>query len=233
MYKAILFDLDGTLLPMDNDEFTRGYFGLLYKEFEPLGFGKEEFVKGMWSGVAAMVKNTTDMINEERFWEVFSGLLGDRILAHKNTVDAFYEGEFKKAIAFTQPTPLAKQAVELAREKAEKVVLATNPFFPPVAVKARLGWAGLKWEDFDHVTHYCNSKRCKPNPEYYIEVANAIGVKPCECLMIGNNSLEDIAASKSVGMDTYLVTDCLISEGEMPETKMGSFADLVDFLKSL
>ena len=26
---TILFDLDGTLLPMDNDEFTRGYFKLL------------------------------------------------------------------------------------------------------------------------------------------------------------------------------------------------------------
>ena len=27
MVKAVLFDLDGTLLPMDQDEFTKGYFG--------------------------------------------------------------------------------------------------------------------------------------------------------------------------------------------------------------
>ena len=29
MVKAVLFDLDGTLLPMDQDEFTKGYFKLL------------------------------------------------------------------------------------------------------------------------------------------------------------------------------------------------------------
>ena len=30
--KAILFDLDGTLLPMDQDLFTEGYFRLLAEE---------------------------------------------------------------------------------------------------------------------------------------------------------------------------------------------------------
>lgn len=29
MLKAVLFDLDGTLLPMDEKEFTEYYFGLL------------------------------------------------------------------------------------------------------------------------------------------------------------------------------------------------------------
>ena len=28
-YQMVLFDLDGTLLPMDQDEFTKGYFKLL------------------------------------------------------------------------------------------------------------------------------------------------------------------------------------------------------------
>lgn len=232
-YKAILFDLDGTLLPMDNDEFTHGYFGLLYKAVAPLGYEKDSFVKAMWAGVAAMVKNTTDKLNFERFWEVFSELLGDQVKEHIPHFDRFYTEDFNKAVAFTQPTPFAKEAVMLAKEKAEKVLLATNPFFPPVAVKARLEWAGLKWEDFDHITHYDNSKRCKPNPQYYIEVAGAIEADPKECLMIGNNTREDIAAAQAVGMDTFLITDCIISEGEMPETKKGTFAELVEFLNAL
>ncbi len=232
-YKAILFDLDGTLLPMDNDEFARGYFGLLYKSVASLGYEKDAFVDAMWRGVAAMVKNDTDKLNRERFWEVFSGLLGSQVLEHIPSFDDFYTKDFNKAIAFTQPAPLAREAVRLAREKAGKVVLATNPFFPPVAVMSRLEWAGLKTEDFDHITHYDNSRRCKPNPEYFLEVAGAIETAPSDCLMIGNNTREDIAASQAVGMDTFLITDCLIKEGEMPETKKGTFAQLVEYLKSI
>lgn len=32
--KAIIFDLDGTLLPMNEDEFTKGIFTLLCKNFQ-------------------------------------------------------------------------------------------------------------------------------------------------------------------------------------------------------
>ena len=35
MIKAILFDLDGTLLPMDQDTFIKAYFGLLAKKLAP------------------------------------------------------------------------------------------------------------------------------------------------------------------------------------------------------
>ncbi len=232
-YKAILFDLDGTLLPMDNDVFTMGYLSLLHKELEPYGYGKEEFVGAMWSGVAAMVKNGTDKLNSECFWEVFSALLGEKVLKYVPKIDAFYGGEFEKAKAFTSPTSLAREAVDAARAAAGKVVLATNPFFPEVAVRKRIEWAGLEWEDFDLVTFYDNSTRCKPNPEYYVEIAKKIGVDVTECLMIGNNADEDIRAAQAVGMETYLVTDCLIAKGETPETQKGSFADAVEFLKSL
>ena len=34
--KTVMFDLDGTLLPMDQDEFTRYYFGLLVRKLAPM-----------------------------------------------------------------------------------------------------------------------------------------------------------------------------------------------------
>ncbi len=37
-YQAIFFDLDGTLLPMDNDRFTQGYFHLLAQTAAPYGY---------------------------------------------------------------------------------------------------------------------------------------------------------------------------------------------------
>ena len=33
---TVLFDLDGTLLPMDQEEFTKGYLNLLVQKFAPL-----------------------------------------------------------------------------------------------------------------------------------------------------------------------------------------------------
>lgn len=229
-YDAIMFDLDGTLLPMDNDEFTKGYLYMLSKSVAHLGYTAETLIPAMWKGVSAMVRNTGERLNSELFWEVFSNLLGKECYDHIPEFDKFYKTEFAQAVRFSQPTPLAPRAVELAKSHADKVVLATNPFFPLVAVEARLGWTGAKAEDFDLITHYDNSKFCKPNPAYYGEICEKLGLNPKNCLMIGNNADEDIRAAQAVGMSTFLVTDCLICDGDLPDTPKGSFKELIEFL---
>ncbi len=229
-YEAILFDLDGTLLPMDNDEFTKGYLTMLAGSVAHLGYTADSLIPAMWKGVGAMVRNTGERINSEVFWEVFAKLLGKECYKHIPIFDNFYKTNFSDAVRFTQPTVLAPRAVELARAHADKVVLATNPFFPLVAVEARLGWTGASPEDFDLITHYDNSKFCKPNPAYYSEICEKLGLNPKNCLMVGNNADEDIRAAQAVGMSTFLVTDCLICDGDLPDTPKGSFADLIEFL---
>ena len=139
-YKAILFDLDGTLLPMDYDEFSKGYFHLLSKVVAPYGYEKEPFLSAMMQGVASMVKNNGEVPNCDRFWETFSGLLDPEIYNLIPVFDDFYETDFNKTASLTQPNPLAKEAVRIAGEKAEAVVLATNPLFPISAVTSRLSW---------------------------------------------------------------------------------------------
>ncbi len=230
-YEAILFDLDGTLLPMDNDEFTKGYLGLLSKAVSPYGYSADTLIPAMWRGVEAMVKNDGSCINSERFWTVFSQIVGKDTTADIPKFDAFYTDGFNKAISLTQPTPLAKETVSLAKARAEKVVLATNPFFPLVAVTSRLAWAGIEPAEFDLITHYDNSTFCKPNPAYYIEITERLGIRPENCLMIGNNTEEDIAAAQAAGLSTFLLTDCLISKDPIPPTPKGSFTDLLEFLR--
>ena len=233
-YQAIMFDLDGTLLPMDYDTFLKGYLGLLAEHVAPLGYGKRELIAAMWQGVAAMTKNDGSRTNCEAFWDVFAGVFGEECYQHIPVFDAFYDADFHKAKAFTVPAPeKARAAVALAREKGERVVLATSPLFPRIAVKSRLSWAGLTLEDFDLVTEYENSSTCKPNPAYYLEICRKIGVDPAKCLMIGNNVEEDILPSASVGFDTYLMTDYLLAAGEIPPVPKGSFDDAVAFLQSL
>ena len=229
-YEAIMFDLDGTLLPMDNDEFTKGYLAMLARSVAPLGYSADAMIPAMWRGVGAMVKNTGERLNSELFWQTFSATLGKSCEEDIPKFDNFYKTEFKDAVRFTQPTPMALKAVEAAKKSADKVVLATNPFFPLVAVEARLAWTGIAPDAFDHITHYDNSSRCKPNPDYYREIAEKIGVDLSKCLMVGNNAEEDIRAAQAAGMSTFLLTDCLICEGEMPDTPKGDFTALLSFL---
>lgn len=231
MYQAILFDLDGTLLPMDMDAFTKGYMYMLAKTLAPYGYQAETLIPAVWKGVSAMVRSDGSRPNRDVFFEVFAQKVGPEIYNYIDVLDNFYRTEFKKAVAFTGENLLAKQAVELAKTKAEKVILATNPLFPPSGVETRLGWIGLSFDDFAYVTHYENSSFCKPNPEYYRQLLEKFGCDPKQCLMIGNDVQEDVEAARVLGMDVFLVTDCVISRGEMPECPQGSFKELIRFLQ--
>ena len=233
-YDAILFDLDGTLLPMDNDVFTKAYLMNLSMMAERVGgYDRDLFLKAMWKGVSAMVKNDGSRKNEEVFWETAAQILGDDILEQIPAFDNFYQNEFHETKKFTGPNPLVKEAIALAREHAPKVILATNPLFPTVAVHARMGWVGMEPELFDWITDYSNSYTCKPNPAYYLEICKKFDLDPKKCLMIGNNAQEDVEAGRAAGMDTFLVTDWLINSGEMPDCPQGTFEDLIAYLKQL
>ena len=233
-YQAVFFDLDGTLLPMDYDVFLKGYLGLLAKHVAPLGYEPRALVSAMWKGVAAMTANEGGRTNADAFWQVFAGIFGEQCYDHIKEFDLFYDNDFHKAIAFTSPVPeKARAAVALARKAAPSVVLATSPLFPRVAVRSRLQWAGLAEGDFDYITEYENSTTCKPNPKYYLEICEKLGIDPKACLMVGNNVEEDILPAASVGLDTFLLTDCLIAEGEIPAVPQGSFDDLLSFLDAL
>ena len=95
--KTILFDLDGTLLPMNQDLFVKSYLGNFAKKLTPLGYEAESFYKSMWAGVSAMVKNDGSVRNDEAFWNTFCGLLGEHVRNDEPVFDDFYRNEFQKA----------------------------------------------------------------------------------------------------------------------------------------
>lgn len=232
--KVVLFDLDGTLLPMDQDQFVKKYFGLLVKKMEPYGYDEEEMTKALWSGVSAMVKNDGKETNEDVFWDVFSETLGERVFDNKEVFEEFYKKEFQKARNFCGYSELAGTAIYTAKKKGLRVALATNPLFPEVATRSRISWAGLKPEDFEVYTTYEESHYCKPNPEYFRELLQRLSVSPEDCLMVGNDAGEDMVAEE-MGMKVFLLTDCLINkEGkDLSAYPQGDFYDLIHFIEEL
>ena len=208
--KAILFDLDGTLVPMDQDEFVKDYFKRISTKLAPYGYEPKQFVDTIWKGTYAMIKNNSEKTNEEIFWDYATSVYGNKILDHKPVFDKFYEQEFDKVKLVCGYNPKAKETVRKLKEKGYKIALATNPIFPERATRWRIGWAGLEPDDFEFYTTYENINCCKPNPTYYNEVAKRIGLSPEECLMVGNDVSDDMVA-QNVGMKVFLLTDCLIN----------------------
>lgn len=233
-YQAILFDLDGTLLPLELEPFAKLYFSALAKELAPFGLTPETMFKPFWAATKAMMGNTTGKLNSDVFWETFSALTGVARAQVEPICDAFYNVGFQAARAATKDNPLAKEAVRLAREKADKVVLATNPLFPMAGQKTRLSWLGLSPEDFDLVTCYTSDRHCKPNPAYFDDICARLDLDPAKCLMIGNDDKEDMHCATAAGMEGYLVTDCRLIGKDNPWTgAQGTFAEMVEMLKKL
>jgi len=233
--KAILFDLDGTLLPMDQEEFTGYYFRLLARKAAPLGYEAKQLTDGIWAGTAAMVKNDGSCLNREAFWNKFAEIFGEEARAHEPMFDEFYANEFQQARSVCGRNVEARQIIDLCKNLEYRVILATNPLFPAVATLSRIRWAGLEPEYFEHITTYENSHYCKPNPAYYREILEYIGCAPEECVMVGNDVEEDMVAASSLGMRVFLLTDCLLNpkNREIDQYPHGSFQDLMTFVTYL
>ena len=234
MIKAVLFDLDGTLLPMDQDVFTKSYFKLLARKMAPYGYEAQPLIDGIWAGTAAMVKNDCECTNEEAFWRRFSEIFGEQALEHKYLFEEFYAVDFQAAEQFCGKNPDAAKTVYEVKSRGLRTALATNPIFPETATRSRIRWAGLVPEDFEFYTTYETTDCCKPNPHYYLRVAERIGLSPEECLMVGNDADEDMIA-RSVGMKVFLLTDCMINKhdidiGQYPH---GGFPELRRYICEL
>ncbi len=231
---TILFDLDGTLLPMDNAAFTKGYFKLLAARLAPLGYEPEKLVEAVWSGTAAMVKNDGSQNNEAAFWKRFSEIYGEKVLGDLPVFENFYATDFQQAKAMCGFNPKAAETVRTAKNLGFRVALATNPIFPAIATESRIRWAGLQPEDFELYTTYENIGYCKPNPAYYQELLDQLNESPERCLMVGNDVAEDMIAEK-LGMQVFLLTDCIINkeDADISLYPRGGFDDLLEHIRTL
>lgn len=232
--KAVLFDLDGTLLPMDQEEFIRAYFGGLAAKLVPHGYDPEKLTKAIWYATGEMIKNDSGEVNQKIFWKAFSKLLGDGVYDDEPLFDEFYHNGFQKVKEVCGYNENAAKFVHFIKEKGIRTILATNPLFPSIATESRIRWAGLEPEDFEYYTTYENSGYCKPNLKYYGEILSKTNLRPQECLMVGNDVGEDMVTLK-LGMKVFLLTDNLINKTneDINNYPNGSFAELEEYFKSL
>ncbi len=233
MIDTILFDLDGTLLPLDMQRFTEIYFhemGYMFKDM----IDPKLLVKYIWTATEEMVSNTDYKTNEEVFMNKFEQLIGGDISKYQERFDNFYDTLFHKTRESVQTQSLIKESVELLKEKNYKLVVATNPLFPRKAIHHRIEWAGLDLKDFTYITSYEDNHYCKPQLHFYKEILDVVGKRPEQCMMVGNDVQEDLVALK-LGLKTFLIRNHMIhrTQDEIDTTYQGYYEDFYNFAKGM
>lgn len=233
--RAVLFDLDDTLLGNSMQAFMSRYFALLGEHAQRY-LAPDQFLRELLAATRAMMENTdTAVTNRQLFWSVFQQRTGLDPAELEPYFDQFYREKFNLMQPETQLRPVAAELVQTCFERGLKVVIATNPMFPTIAIEQRLAWAGVPIEQFpfDLVTTYDNMHATKPHPVYYEEILSHIGCAPAEALMVGDDWKNDIQPTAVLGLFTYWIN----YPGNPPPdpsclTAQGTLEDLYDAIQS-
>ncbi|MEW6243325.1 MAG: HAD family hydrolase [Bacillota bacterium] len=229
MITTVLFDLDGTLLDLDK-RFVPRYLERLASRMEQY-IPRSVFLFQLGASTAYMIHHMDKRTNKQKFFDDFLSKLGidDRI---EQAFYEFYEEDFPSLKGDSCPLPGGREAYLAALSRGMDVVIASNPVLPEVAMEERLRWANVGDLPKRYVTSLENMKACKPYAEYYSEILDTIGKDAKECLMVGNDALEDLAAS-SLGINTYYVTDRAIPSDLYAPDYTGTMRDLAEFIRNL
>lgn len=205
MLRAVLFDLDNTLIHIGERQFFQVYIPAVARAFADI-MPESFFLERLLSSTGMVLNNNGHMLNVDCFMNAFcKGYEEQREDFWKRFV-RFYETEYDQFRSLASVPAGVRDLLLQLRERPLKLVIASNPLWPSIAQKKRLAWAGLEDLDFDLITHIENMTYCKPRVEYYRETCAKIGESPEVCLMVGNDPVNDMVVG-TIGMKTYLVTD--------------------------
>lgn len=232
---TVLFDLDGTLIGMNQDEFIRLYFIAILDKLSALGYDRGKMYDSLERAIYLTKRNTGEVTNEKRFWQTFGDAVGGLSDELADALLSFYSNEFIEVLKGScYPYPRSMEIINAAKARGLRVVLATNPLFPAVATHARIRLGGMSPSDFEYITAYENSSYCKPNPDYFTELLSKLGISADECVMIGNDTRDDFAAH-ALGIPVFVLTEGLINSTgvDLSLYPHGGFDDLISYIKSL
>lgn len=234
MIRAVLLDLDNTLLENDMDTFVPAYLGLL-GEFIADHYPPDPFIRHLMRATEAMMANNgSERTNQEVFEAVFFPAIGRAREEMEPLFEEFYATRFPALRALTRPVPIARPLMEGLFRQGFQVAIATNSLFPRTAIDQRLAWAGVPAEEFPYslVTSYEVMHAAKPHPAFFTEVARVLGRAPEECIMVGDEWKMDIRPARQAGMRTFWIADRTspYPADEPPPDGQGELADFARWM---
>jgi len=223
--RCLLFDLDGTLLDIDGEQFLDDYVAAMAPYFRPWA-DPEAFQRAVMAASVPIFSEHPDRTNGE----VFRAHLASRLGVEESTVNEQIQRFHREALAGLAiprgPVPAARPCVEAALARGYQVAVATTPIYLPEVVMLRLRWAGLDDLPWALITHSENMHTCKPDVAYFQEAAAILGVQPTQCLMIGDDRLQDMPAAQC-GMHVYWTK----ASAQTRDVWGGQLSELTEFLR--
>jgi len=207
MLEAVLFDLDNTLILFDENEYFKNYISKVAIWFKDL-MPEELFKVRLMTASQALLQNNGEMLNVDFYFNVFAKDFDDKKDMFWQKFKDFYATQYDQFESLVTVPEGVKSVMERLLAKKLKLVIAKNPMFPLNIQLKRLSWAGIADLPYSLITHIENMTYCKPRLEYYQQICEMINTPPSNCLMVGNDPVNDMIVAK-LGMKTYLTLDCI------------------------
>ena len=200
MYRALLFDLDGTLAETDSLHLPTWVDVL-----EPYGVEvDEEFYRENVSG-----RDTSEIVRD---------LLPELSDEENRSIGDAKEASFRERASELEPLPGLVDFIERGRERAMKIALVTNA--PEENVEAILFALELR-DFFDAIVLSDEVEAVKPDPAPYRAALEELGV-PAEEALAFEDSVSGIASAVAAGVPTVG-----IASSQDPERLLGAGAFMV------
>lgn len=229
-FEGFFFDLDGTLLQVEMRKFIPAYARGLAEWFVDIT-DRKTFTGILLDATIALLQHQDGrQSNEEFLLEILTERLNIDGELFNQRLGWYCEQDLRQLAELIQPHPSASAVLDHCRQAGLRLVLATNPVFPRSVVAARLRWGGLPDYPFELITSYENSRFCKPHPGYFTDILTHLGLEASRCLMIGNDTEQDLAAQQ-VGITTFLADTWLVDRrnGMFTADYRGDLEDLYQF----
>ena len=184
MIKAVLFDLDGTLLYTLPDMALALNFGLRSRGFPPRTL--EEVRRFVGSGVPALVERAAPPETPE---------------AERAAVEQAYQEYYAvHRMDHTAPYPGIPELLRELRERGIAVGVVTNKLHADAAPMLEGSLAGL----VDQIEGEKEGRPRKPRPDAALDALKALGATPAEGIFVGDSGI-DAETGRNAGMKTVLV----------------------------
>jgi FMN phosphatase YigB (HAD superfamily) len=139
---------------------------------------------------------------------------------------------FPELEPFFYPISGAREFLDWAKSKY-KLILATQPVWPQEIIEMRCKWAKIDPKIFSSITHSSRMSFFKPDTKYYEQILEQENLKPDECLMIGNDLKNDLAAVK-VGIPVFIVNKKnFLKEIKTPDAKAQALSGNFKILRQI
>ncbi len=208
MIKAVLFDLDATLVHVETEAFVRQYITLLSAQLAAqFGIPTERCAAALRQAAQAAAANLDPTCsNRAVFGRALSEALRLPAAALTAALEAFHTDTYPDLATMITPVPAAVPLLHALLARGVTFAIATNPVFSLEAVRRRMAWGNLPLDlPYALITNLDELHFTKPHPHFYEEVLARIGFEPDQAIMVGDDFTNDIAPAQAVGMHTYWV----------------------------